>query len=189
MNSATTAAVLLLPRQWRNWVFVGIGYSMLFVITLSQIPGMEGTAPAFTMIDGSPVLVGYRMTVWSWLVLAGILWHFTVGTWRARLATARQRQHGYAPGEAPIAIAAARGVQTAWLLSEPAYGPAPAAPLAATPAALSTPPADTAQSAPTVKVPQLIIPTVLGSGRTAQRVEDRGTFTVVDRRRFVIDER
>lgn len=195
MNSVTTAAALLLPRQWRNWAFVGTGYFILFLLSLSTVPELVGTSDPFSMVDGRPAFFGSRMTGWSFVVLVFLVWHFTVGTWRAQLASARQRRYGYAPGEAPIAVAAARAAQAAWLLSEPAYGPARAAPLAATPAAVATPranvsspPANVVQSAPTVQVPQLIIPTVLGAGRTARQVEDRGTFTVVDRRRFVIDE-
>ncbi|CAB4597681.1 MAG: hypothetical protein F2534_21195 [Actinobacteria bacterium] len=201
MNSVTTAAALLLPRQWRNWAFVGTGYFILFLLSLSTVPEMVGTSDPFSMVDGRPAFFGSRMTGWSFVVLVSIVWPFTVGTWRAQLASARQRRYGYAPGEAPIAVAAARAAQAAWLLSEPAYGPAPAAVstppanvsappanVSAPPANVSAPPANVVQSAPTVQVPQLVIPTVLGAGRTARQVEDRGTFKVVDRRRFVIDE-
>lgn len=192
MNTITRnnlIAGLFFPRQWRNWYFVGLGYFILFFYSLSTVPELLGSSDPFSMVDGRPTFFEARMTGWSFVVLLLLLWHFTVGTWRARLVSARQRRHGYAPGEAPIASQlATRAVQASTRVVRTETAPAPVAAPTAAPEPVSAPPVPIVQPAPTVQVPQLVIPTVLGAGRKTQWAEDHGTFTVVDRRRFTLDE-
>lgn len=186
-------AGLFFPRQWRNWYFIGLGLAVLFFFTLSPNPELVGSSELITVNDDGVHFFDSRLTPLSYLVLAAFLWHFTVGTWRARLTTARQRREGYRPGEAPVASQiATRVVQgtTRAVRSTPLSEPVAQRTEAPTP--VSEPPTSTGRLStrpPSEQsVPQLVIPTVLGSGRKAQWAEDHGTFTVTDRRRFVVDE-
>lgn len=180
MNTITRnnlIAGFLFPRQWRNWYFVGIGWVVLFIVSLSPNAELAGTSEPIIVNDAGVHIFGDRITMFSYIVLACLVWHFTVGTWRARLTTARQRREGYRPGEAPVASQlATRAIQATTRVVQAT--PAPEAPVQRAEAPVAP------YVAPTAVVPQLILPASFGTTRKVQWAEDHGSFTVVDRRRF-----